>query len=90
MNDGLLTTLATAMARLITSIDMTSDEEVDPDLATGWFEDLAYAFDQLPPADRVRLAALFREVTEHESRPDVRAAMRDLPESFGLEEEDEA
>ncbi|MFE4176541.1 hypothetical protein ACFRR7_31600 [Streptomyces sp. NPDC056909] len=88
MNDGLLITLATAMARLITSIDMTSDEEVDSDLATGWFEDLAYAFDQLPPADRVRLAALFREVAERESRPDVRAAMRDLPESFGLEEDE--
>ncbi|MFF1416132.1 hypothetical protein [Streptomyces sp. NPDC058280] len=89
MSDRLLTTLATAMAQLVTAIDLRSDEEVDPDLATTWFEDLAHAFDQLPSADRLRLAALFGEAAEQESRPEVRAAMSELPEGFGLEEEDE-
>ncbi|MFD8965888.1 hypothetical protein ACFV0C_12955 [Streptomyces sp. NPDC059568] len=87
MSDKLLTTLATAMAQLITTIDLTSDEEVDPDLATTWFEELAYTLDQLPPTDRLRLAALFRRAAEQESRPEVRAAMQELPEGFGLEEE---
>ncbi|CAM5311597.1 hypothetical protein TPAU25S_00907 [Tsukamurella paurometabola] len=33
---------------LITAIDLTSDDEVDPDLATTWFEDLADTLDRLP------------------------------------------
>ncbi|MGJ3561232.1 hypothetical protein ACR6C2_35070 [Streptomyces sp. INA 01156] len=78
------------MAQLITSIDMTSDEDVDPDLASGWFEDLAYAFDQLPPVDRLRLAALFRDAAQHEPQPDRRASMMDLPENFGLEDDEDS
>ncbi|MFF7858721.1 hypothetical protein [Streptomyces sp. NPDC007904] len=89
MTDRLLTTLATAMAQLITAIDMTSDEEVDPDLATTWFEDLADTLGQLPPADRMRLTELFRAAAEQETRPDVRASMRELPEDLGLEDEDD-
>ncbi|GGV76995.1 hypothetical protein GCM10010294_43950 [Streptomyces griseoloalbus] len=89
VTDRLLNTLATAMAQLITAIDMTSDEEVDPDVATTWFEDLADTLGELPPADRMRLAELFRAAAEQETRPDVRASMRELPEDFGLEDEDD-
>lgn len=89
MTDRLLTTLATSMAQLITAIDMTSDEEVDPDLATTWFEDLADTLGRLPSADRLRLAGLFRAAAEQEARPDVRASMMELPEDFGLEDEDD-
>ncbi|MFC5958942.1 hypothetical protein ACFP51_32260 [Streptomyces pratens] len=90
MNDRLLTTLATAMAQLITAIDMTSDEEVDPDLATTWFEDLADTLGRLPPADRLHLAGLFKTAAEQATRPDVRASMRELPENFGLEDQGES
>ncbi|MFE7215885.1 hypothetical protein ACFU93_39545 [Streptomyces sp. NPDC057611] len=90
MTDRLLTTLATAMAQLITAIDMTSDEEVDPDLATTWFEDLAGTLGQLPPTDRLRLAGLFKAAAEQETRPHVRASMLGLPVNFGLEEEDDS
>lgn len=90
MTDRLLTTLATAMAQLITAIDMTSDEEVDPDVATTWFEDLADTLGRLPSADRLRLAGLFRAAAEQEARPDVRASMMELSEDFGLEDEDDS
>jgi hypothetical protein len=90
VTDRLLTTLATAMAQLITAIDMTSDEEVDPDVATTWFEDLADTLGRLPSADRLRLAGLFRAAAEQEARPDVRASMMELSEDFGLEDEDDS
>ncbi|GGV52277.1 hypothetical protein GCM10010293_64640 [Streptomyces griseoflavus] len=89
MSDRLLTTLATAVAQLITAIDLTSDDEVDPDLATTWFEDLADTLDRLPAADRARLADLFAAAAERETRPDVRASMARLPEDLGLDDEDD-
>ncbi|MEU3103152.1 hypothetical protein [Streptomyces griseoflavus] len=76
------------MAQLITAIDLTSDDEVDPDLATTWFEDLADTLDRLPAADRARLADLFAAAAERETRPDVRASMARLPEDLGLDDED--
>ncbi|WP_190100830.1 hypothetical protein [Streptomyces griseoflavus] len=77
------------MAQLITAIDLTSDDEVDPDLATTWFEDLADTLDRLPAADRARLADLFAAAAERETRPDVRASMARLPEDLGLDDEDD-
>lgn len=90
MTDRLLNTLATVMAYLISAIDMTSDEEVDPDLATTWFDDMAGTLGELPPADRLRLAELFRAAAEQETRPDIQASMMELPEHFGLEGEDDS
>ncbi|WP_431986811.1 hypothetical protein [Streptomyces griseoflavus] len=77
------------MAQLITAIDLTSDDEVDPDLATTWFEDLADTLDRLPAAERARLADLFAAAAERETRPDVRASMARLPEDLGLDDEDD-
>lgn len=85
-----MNTLATAMAQLLTAIDMTSDEKVDPDLATTWFDDMAGTLGELPPADRLRLAGLFKAAAEHETRPDVQASMMELPENFGLDDEDDS
>ncbi|MFI6878216.1 hypothetical protein ACIBL6_32740 [Streptomyces sp. NPDC050400] len=89
MNDRLLATVATAMAQLITSIDMTDDDEVDPDLATRWLEDVAATFGRLSSSDRLRLAQFFRDAAEHESRAAVRASMMELPNDLGLEDEGE-
>lgn len=89
MSDTLLTTLATAMAQLVTAIDMTDEDEVDPDVATTWFEDLADQLGRLPAEDRHRLAALFRQAAMEETRPEFREAMLEVPENFGLEDDDE-
>jgi hypothetical protein len=89
MSDTLLTTLATAMAQLVTAIDLTDEDDVDPDLATTWFEDVADHLGRLSTEDRHRLAALFREAAMEETRPDFREAMLEVPENFGLEDDDE-
>lgn len=88
MSDTLLSTLATAMAQLVTAIDMTDEDDVDPDLATTWFEDVADNLGRLSAEDRQRLAALFREAAMEETRPDFREAMLEVPENFGLEDDD--
>ncbi|MBT2488815.1 hypothetical protein J7E96_09825 [Streptomyces sp. ISL-96] len=89
MSDTLLTTLATAMAQLVTAIDLTDEDDVDPDLATTWFEDVADHLGRLSAEDRHRLAALFREAAMDETRPEFREAMLEVPENFGLEDDDE-
>lgn len=87
MTDHLATVLAAAMAQLITAIEATSDDEVDPDLATRWFEDVAAGLDQLSKADRQRLAEIFRQTAARQARPQARRAMLGLPDDFGLEED---
>jgi hypothetical protein len=87
MTDRLVTVLAAAMAQLITAIDATSDDEVDPGLASGWFDDVAAAFNQMSDADRQRLAELFRQAAARETRSEVRRAILELPDNFGLEED---
>jgi hypothetical protein len=90
MSDTLLTTLTTTLAQLITAIDVTDDEEVDPDLATKWFENVAYNFHQLSASDRHKLAILFREAASRETNPEFRAAMLEVPENLGLEDDEDA
>lgn len=90
MSDALLRTLVKAMAQMITAIDMTTEDEVDPDLATTWFEDVAAQFDGLGNEDRRGLAQLFRQVAAEETQPRFREAMMSIPESFGLEDDEDA
>ncbi|MFE9399773.1 hypothetical protein [Streptomyces flavidovirens] len=89
MSDTLLTTLAATMAQLVTAIDLTDEDDVDPDLATTWFEDVADNLGKLSADDRHRLAALFREAAMEETRPEFREAMLEMPENFGLEDDDD-
>ncbi|MFJ2953989.1 hypothetical protein [Streptomyces sp. NPDC087270] len=90
MSDQLLSTVVKAMAQMISAIDLTTDDEVDPDLATTWFEDVAAQFDGLETEDRSKLAQLFRQAAAEEAQPRFRNAMMSIPESFGLEEDEDA
>ncbi|MCD0485628.1 hypothetical protein LO771_25375 [Streptacidiphilus sp. ASG 303] len=89
MSATLLVALAESLARLATDIDLTDDEEVDPDLATRWFEDLAYRLDQLSREDRSKLAEIVRQMAERESVPARRGALLEFPENLGLDQDDE-
>jgi len=89
VSDQLLVALARATAQLVAAIDLTDDEEVDPDLASGWFEGVAAEFDQLGDEDRRKLADLIRQAAAEERNPKFRAAMLAIPESFGLEDEED-
>jgi hypothetical protein len=81
--------LAKSLVQLVTSIDLTDDEEVDPDLATTWFEDVAYELQRLPAADRTALATLIHRLAEEETNESRRVALLEFPESFGLEDPDD-
>jgi hypothetical protein len=89
MTTALLEAVVKSLAQLVIAIDLTDDEEVDPDLATTWFEDVAYTLNQLPQSARSGLAALVRRLADEESDPVRRNALLEFPESFGLDEEDE-
>jgi|GEM_PF-4665663 len=85
----MVTVVVGALARMVSSIDLTTDEEVDPDLATAWFDDVADRFARLDPDDRAALAALFRRAAAEEPRAELREAMLSIPEDFGLVDGDE-
>ncbi|MFD6555006.1 hypothetical protein [Streptomyces sp. NPDC058398] len=89
MTDPLLVTLADALANLTVSIDMTDDEDVDPDVCVPWLEDVADKLNQLSTDDRYRLAQVIREVAGRE--PDARrqAALLETPYHLGLEDPDD-
>ena len=56
MTDPLSITLADALANLTVSIDMTDDEDVDPDVCVPWLEDVVDKLGRLSADDRHRLA----------------------------------
>ncbi|MEY2242257.1 hypothetical protein AB8A21_04755 [Streptomyces sp. BF23-18] len=78
-----------ALANLTVSIDMTDDEDVDPDVCVPWLEDVADKLNQLSTDDRYRFAQVIREVAGRE--PDARrqAALLETPYRLGLEDPDD-
>ncbi|MFE2536932.1 hypothetical protein [Streptomyces sp. NPDC059371] len=88
MTDPLLITLADALANLLVSIDMTDDEDVDPDVCVPWFEDVAHKLSRLPADDRHRLAQVIQEVADREPDTRRRAALLETPDYLRLEDPD--
>jgi hypothetical protein len=80
--------LARAFASVLVSIDMSDDDDIDPDIATKIFEQLPMMFDGVSKEDRMILAAIMIEWSELEDIPERRQAMADLPENLGLLDED--
>ncbi|MEU0783361.1 hypothetical protein ABZ341_17525 [Streptomyces sp. NPDC006173] len=89
MTDPLLITLADALANLMISIDMTDDEDVDPDACVPWFEDVAHKLSRLTADDRHRLAKVIREVADREPDAQRQAALLETPDHLGLEDPDD-
>ncbi|MFD4583190.1 hypothetical protein [Streptomyces sp. NPDC058434] len=88
MTDPLLITLADALANLMISIDMTDDEDVDPDVCVPWFEDVAHTLNKLSVDDRRRLAQVIRDVANRESDTQRRTALLATPHNLFLEDAD--
>ncbi|MEU6089035.1 hypothetical protein ABZ865_19865 [Streptomyces sp. NPDC047085] len=88
MTDPLLITLADALANLMISIDMTDDDDVDPDVCVPWFEDVAHKLSRLSVDDRHRLAQVIREVAGREPDAQRQAALLETPDNLGLEDPD--
>ncbi|KAB1977982.1 hypothetical protein [Streptomyces triticiradicis] len=82
-------TLADALANLTVSIDMTDDEDVDPDVCVPWLEDVVDKLGRLSTDDRHRLARMIREVAGREPDARRRAALLETPYHLGLEDPDD-
>jgi hypothetical protein len=80
--------LAKAVMELIISIELTEDEEIDPDVATTIVEPVGFLLTDVPEDAREQLVRLFREVAQDEDNPERRAMADEFPEAIGLVEED--
>jgi hypothetical protein len=80
--------LAKAVMELIISIELTEDEEIDPDVATTIVEPVGFLLNDVPEDARAELVRLFREVAEDEENPERRAMADEFPEAIGLVVED--
>ncbi|WP_327137647.1 hypothetical protein OG585_33455 [Streptomyces sp. NBC_01340] len=78
--------LAKAVMELIISIELTDDDDIDPDVSTTIIEPVGYLLNNVPDNIRNDLVRLFREVAEGEEVPDRRAMAIDFPEAMGLVE----
>ena len=79
--------VARALVDLVASIELTSDDELDPDLAAAWLDDVAAALEELPDPDRHDLVRLIGEMARSTRDENRRDALVDLPDDLGLIEE---
>jgi hypothetical protein len=80
--------LVKAFAGLLVSIDLTDDDDLDPDVASEIVEPIAAMARELAPAERTELASLIQAAAESEIDPVRQRSMRSLPEDIGLVDED--
>ncbi|MGW8761368.1 maleylpyruvate isomerase N-terminal domain-containing protein [Streptomyces sp. NPDC055815] len=82
MSDALLSTLAEALADLVTAVE-TSDD-LDPDTAVKWLENTGHTLGGLGAADRRTLDGLFREAALRQPAGPWRDALIRAPERLGV------
>ncbi|GAA3817879.1 hypothetical protein GCM10022226_43040 [Sphaerisporangium flaviroseum] len=80
--------LARAFACMLVSIDLSDDEDIDPDVATSILEPACALFGQLSEADKRTVAGLLVKEAESEDDPVRREALLNLPETMGLLDEE--
>ncbi|GGW81704.1 hypothetical protein [Streptomyces lomondensis] len=79
--------LVKAFASLLVSIDLTDDDDLDPDVASQIVEPIAAMARDLEPPERAELASLIRTAADSETDPVRQRSMRTLPEDIGLLDE---
>lgn len=80
--------LVCAFVSIVVSIDLTDDEDIDPDIATDILEPAVALFRDLSEEGRREVTALILECAELEENPERRRAILGLPEAIGLPEEE--
>ncbi|MEU3483196.1 maleylpyruvate isomerase family mycothiol-dependent enzyme [Streptomyces sp. NPDC033754] len=90
MSDALLSTLAEALADLVTAVETSDDETLDPDTAVKWLEVTADTIAGLPAADRRVLDGHFRAAALRRPEGSRRDELLRLSEGFGLTEDTHA
>lgn len=77
-----LTALARMVADVATSLDLSGDEAVSVDFATGLLEDLAAGCEAIADNDRSTVARLIAEYAHEQPDANRKRTMLDLPESL--------
>lgn len=80
--------LVKAFVSLLVSIDLTDDDDLDPDVASEIVEPVAGMARGLGRAERAELAFLIQAAADSETDPVRQRSMRALPEDVGLLDED--
>ncbi|MFD6364211.1 maleylpyruvate isomerase N-terminal domain-containing protein [Streptomyces roseolus] len=87
MSDALLNALAEALAGLVTAVETSDEDVLDPDTAVKWLEDTGYVLRGLGAEDRHALDRLFREAALRQPPGPGRAHLLLVSEGFGLDED---
>ncbi|TDD89287.1 hypothetical protein E1293_04945 [Actinomadura darangshiensis] len=78
--------LARVFVEIVISIDLSDDDDIDPDVATGLLEPVAALLQEMPRADRRRLTEFMLEYANDEANAERSATALDLPTALGLVE----
>jgi hypothetical protein len=76
--------LAKAFMHMVVSIDLTDDDDMDPDVATSLLEPVAALLQGVAEGDRRALIDLFTECAQDERDPDRRRVADGFPDALGL------
>ncbi|MGW6395547.1 maleylpyruvate isomerase N-terminal domain-containing protein [Streptomyces sp. NPDC055103] len=87
MSDALLSTLTEALAELVTAVETSDDETLDPDTAVTWLESTAHTLSGLPAADRRALDGHFRAAALRHPEGPWRDELLKVSEGFGFTED---
>lgn len=76
--------LVRALVDLAVSIELSSDDEIDPRTATTLLDDLAASLDDLSDAERDEIVDYIEDQAESTRDPDRREVLLDLPDTLAL------
>lgn len=76
--------LVRALVDLAVSIELSSDDEIDPRTATTLLDDLAASLDDLSDAERDEIVDYIEDQAESTRDPDRREVLLELPDTLAL------
>ncbi|GIH05038.1 hypothetical protein Rhe02_31050 [Rhizocola hellebori] len=84
----MLDRVVAALAEVLVAIEMGSDDEIDPDFADAIQFEVVNRFDALSDEERLRLTEIFEGLAKAEPSDERRAVLSELPQAYGLLDEE--